>query len=126
MIGEWLTNPKFLDEHWMKELRMTCRQFCRLFDMLFPFIKKQDTNMRATIPIDKAVAIALHRLSYRSMLYMARYHLENLPLVSSRFIHNIFGVLVIHFCNTYNQMLDGEALQEIMAGFESITGILYM
>jgi hypothetical protein len=125
-MGEWLTNPKFLDEHWMKELRMTCRQFCKLFDMLFPFIKKQDTNMRTKIPIDKAVTIALHRLGYGSTLYMVGHHLENLPSVSFRFTHNICGVLVIHFYNKYIQILEGEALQEIMASFESITGILYM
>jgi hypothetical protein len=68
--------------------------------MLSPYIKKQDTIMKAAIPIDKAVAIALHRLGYRGMLYLAKHHLGNSSSTSSKFIHNICEVLVTHFYNT--------------------------
>jgi hypothetical protein len=125
-MGEWLTNPKLLDECWMKEFRMIYRQFCKLVDILSPYIKKQDTNMRVAILIDKAIAIALHRLGYGGMFYLARYHLGNLPSISSKFIHNICEVLITHFYYRYIQIPDGEALQEIMASFESLTGISYM
>jgi hypothetical protein len=77
VMGKWLTNPKLLDERWMKEFMMTYRQFCKLVDMLSFYIKKQKINMRVAIFIDKAVAIDL---GYRGMLYMAGHHLENLPL----------------------------------------------
>jgi hypothetical protein len=40
VIGGWMINFKLLDEHWMKEFRMTYRQFCKLIDMLSPYIKK--------------------------------------------------------------------------------------
>jgi hypothetical protein len=82
--------------------------------------------MRAAISIDKAIAIALHRLGYGGTLYTARHHLKNSPSVSSKPTHNICEVLVPHFYNKYIHILDGEVLQEIMAGFESLTGILYM
>jgi hypothetical protein len=52
--------------------------------------------MKATIPIDKAVAIALHRLGYGKTFYMAGYHLENSPSVPSKFTHNICEVLITH------------------------------
>ena len=94
--------------------------------MLSPYIKKQDTHLRAAIPIDKAVAIVLHRLGYGGMLYMAGHHLENSPSTSSKFSHNICKILVIHFYNRYIQIPEGEALQEIMAGFESTIRIPYM
>ena len=55
---------------WVKEFKMTYWLFCKLVDILFLCIKKQDTNMKAAIPIDKAVAIALDRLGYGSTLYM--------------------------------------------------------
>jgi hypothetical protein len=126
VMGKWLKNPKLLDERWMKEFRMAYRQFYKLVDMLSLYIKKQDTNMRVAIPIDKAVAIALHRLGYGGTLYMAGHHLGNSPSTSSKFIHNICKVLETHFYNRYIQIPEGEALQEIMAGFESITGIPYM
>jgi hypothetical protein len=67
--------------------------------MLSPYIKKQDTNMRAAIPIDKAVSIALHRLGYGRTLYMAGYHLEDLPSITFKFTYDICEVLVTHFYN---------------------------
>ena len=39
-MGEWLRNPKLLDECWLKEFWMTYRQFCKLVDMLILLIKK--------------------------------------------------------------------------------------
>ena len=96
---------------------MTYRQFCKLVDMLSPYIKKQDTNMRAAFPTDKVVAIALQTLCYGSMLYMARHHLGNLPSISSKFAHNI---RVIYFYNKYIQILKGEVLQEIMANLKAL------
>jgi hypothetical protein len=94
--------------------------------MLSPYTKKQDTNMKGAIPIDKAVAIALHRFGYRCTLYMAGHHLGNPPSTSSKFIHNICEVLVTHFYNIYIQIPEGEALQEIRASLESLTGIPYI
>jgi hypothetical protein len=119
-MGKWLTNFKLLDERCMKEFKMTYRQFCKLVDMLSPYIKKQDTNMRAAFPIDKVVAIAVQPLYYGSMLYMARHHLGNLPSISSKFTHNTCEVLVIYFYNKYIQILKGEALQEIMANLKTL------
>jgi hypothetical protein len=105
---------------------MTHRQFCKLVDMLSLFIKKKDTNMRAAIPIDKAVIIALHRLGYGGTFYMAGHHLENSPSTSSKFTRNICEILITHFYNRYIQIPEGEALQEIMVGFGSLIGIPYM
>jgi hypothetical protein len=59
----------------MEEFRMTYRQFCKLVDMLSPSTKKQDTNIRVVIPIDKVVAITLRRLGYRGTLYIVGHHL---------------------------------------------------
>jgi hypothetical protein len=95
VMGEWLTNPKLLDERWMKEFRVTYLQFCKLADMLYPYIKKQDTNMKAAIPIDRAIAFALHILGYGCMLYTAKHHLRNLPSALLKFTHNICEVLAI-------------------------------
>jgi hypothetical protein len=78
--------------------------------------------MGATIYIDNAVAIALHRLGYGGTLYMAGHHLGNLPFVSSKFTHNICEVLVTHFYDKCIQIPQSDALQEIMVGFESLIG----
>ena len=126
VMDEWLRNLQLLNEHYRKEFRMTYRQFCKLVDMLSSFIQKEDTNMRVAIPNDKAVAIALHRLGYGGTLYMARHHLGNSPSTSSKFTHDIFEVLISHFYDKYIQIPEGKALQEIMAGFESLIGIPYM
>ena len=126
VMGKWLRNLQLLDERWQKEFRMTYRQFCKLVDMLSPFIQKEDTNMRAAIPNNKTIAIALHRLGYGGTFYMAGHHLENSPSTSSKFTHNICEVIVTHFYDRYIQIPKGEALQEIMARFESLKGIPYM
>jgi hypothetical protein len=82
--------------------------------------------MRVVVPIDKAIAIALHKLGYGGTLYMAEHHLENLPLVSSKFTNNICEVLVTHFYDRCIQISMGDALQKIMACFESLIKISYM
>jgi hypothetical protein len=57
---------------------------------------------------------------------MARHHLGNSPSVSSKFTHNICEVLATYFHDICIQILEGEALQEIMVGFESLTRTPYM
>ena len=94
--------------------------------MLYSFIKKQDTNMRAIIPIDKAIAIALHRSGYRDTLYMIGHHLGNSPSISSKFTITICKVLITYFYNRYIQIPKDEALQKFMASFKSLTRISYM
>ena len=98
VMNKWLKNLELLNDYWLKEFKMTCKQiFCKLDDMLFLCIKKQDANIRAIILINKAFAIALYRLGYGSTLYMNRHHLGNSPSTSFKFTYNICEVLVTHF-----------------------------
>ena len=108
--GEWLMNPSLLDERYLKEFRMTYKQFNKLIEMVILFIKKQDTNWRNAIPVDKVVAIVLHRLGHRGSLCVGGNYLGVSAVVTSKFTHNLCKILVMEFHDRYIHIPEGEAL----------------
>ena len=75
-----------------------------LVNMLFPYIKKQDTNMEAAFPVNKEIATALDRVSY------GEHHLENLPSILSKFTYSICEVFESHFYDIYIQIAKHDVL----------------
>jgi hypothetical protein len=43
---------------------MKYNTFVKLCDILKPYIQHQDTNYRDAVPIQKAIAMVLHKLAY--------------------------------------------------------------
>ena len=68
----------------------------------------------------------MHRLGFEGILHTAGHYLENLPSVSFKFTQNICEVLIPQFCDKYIQVLEGDALQEIIASLESFSEMPYM
>lgn len=123
---EWMRRPDLLDSRWTKEFRMTHRQFYKLVEMLSPFITKQKTFMRDPIPNDKVLAIVLHRLGYAGSVYIGGHYLGVSAATTSKFTHKVCQVLVQQFYNRYIQIPEADELQNIMSGFENLTGVPYM
>ena len=103
--GEWLMNPSLLDERYLKEFRMTYRKFNKVDEIAISFIKKQDTNWRNAIPIDKVVAIALHKLGHGGSFRIGGNYLGVSTSVTSKFTHNLCKILVMEFHDRYNHIL---------------------
>ena len=52
------------DEVWFRDFRMKYSTFVKLCDLLKPYIEHQYTNYRNAVPVQKAVAMVLHKLAY--------------------------------------------------------------
>ena len=49
------------DEIWFEDFRMKYNTFVKLCDLLKPYIEHQDTNYNVVVPVQKAVAMILHK-----------------------------------------------------------------
>ena len=52
------------DEVWFRNFRMKYNTFVKFCDLLKPYIEHQDTNYREVVPVQKAVAMVLHKPSH--------------------------------------------------------------
>jgi hypothetical protein len=59
----WRLCPSLLNEKWLQYYRMPYETYMQLVQDLAPFVERANTNFRACIPIDKAVAMVLYRLA---------------------------------------------------------------
>ena len=124
--GEWLFDPLRINQRYKNQFQMTHAQFEKLVKILALFIKKQDTKFRDAIPVENKLGIVLHRLCQRGSTYRVGNHFGVSAAIVTMFTIDVCKVLVNHFYNTYIKIPDDEILQEIMKGFETLTGILYM
>ena len=90
------------------------------------FIKKQDTKFRDAILVEKKLGIVLHRLCQGRSTYRVGNHFGESAATVIMFTIDVCQILVNHFYNTYIKILEDETFQEIMKGFETLTGICYM
>jgi hypothetical protein len=73
----YLLDNQMRDEVWFRDFRMKYSTFVKLCDLLIPYIKHQDTNCRDVVPVQKAVAMVLHKLAHAG---------------TNRNVGNMFGV----------------------------------
>ena len=124
--GSWLFDPLRINQRYKNQFRMTHGQFEKLVKMLAPFIKKQDTKFRDAITVEKKLGIVLHRLCQGGSTYRVGNHFGVSAATMTIFTIDVCKVLIHQFYNTYIKIPDDETLQEIMNGFETLTGIPYM
>ena len=73
----YLLDNEMRDEVWFRDFRMKYSTFVTLCDLLKPYIEHQDTNYRDAVPVQKAVAMVLHKLAHAG---------------TNRNVGNMFGV----------------------------------
>ena len=105
---------------------MTYSQFSKLINMLTPYLKKQDTKMKKAVPINKKITFVLRRLGFRNHISKSGNYLGLFPASTSKFTHEVCKVFVTHFNKEYIQDSEGKELEEIMNGFEALSGVPYM
>ena len=69
--------------------------------MLTSYIKKQDTQIREEVPIDKKLAFVLHKLGFRNNVSKSGSYLGLSPTSTSKITHEVCEVLVTHFHKEY-------------------------
>ncbi|KAJ8448809.1 hypothetical protein Cgig2_011430 [Carnegiea gigantea] len=116
-------SPEFPEEEFKKWFRMGKSTFELICDELNSVVAKEDTMLRAAIPVRQRVAVCIYRLATG----------EPLRLVSKRFGLGISTChkLVLEVCAAiktvlmprYLQWPDEESLRRIQDEFESISGI---
>ena len=111
------------DEVWFMDFRMKYNTFVKLCDLLKPYIEHRDTNYRDAIPVQKAVAMVLHKLAHAG---------------TNKNVGNMFGVgkttvlkYLMLICNAladkdklYPQFIalpTSRILKDIIRGFHRVT-----
>lgn len=98
---ERLMNDRVLDHWWKESFRVTRGTFESICQLVGPNLQRQDTRMRAAIPVDKRVATSLWRLAtgecYRSCGLMMG--------VSKPTIVNCCHEFVQELCNLQNEFI---------------------
>lgn len=115
--------PEFPEEEFRKAFRMSRATFDMICDELNSVVAKEDTMLRAAIPVRQRVAVCIWRLATG----------EPLRLVSKKFGLGISTChkLVLEVCSAIRNVLmpkyllwpDDEALRRMKDEFESISGI---
>lgn len=117
------SSPEFPDEDFRKSFRMGKSTFELICDELNSFVAKEDTMLRAAIPVKQRVAVCIWRLATG----------EPLRLVSKRFGLGISTChkIVLDVCSAirtvlmpkYLQWPDEDSIGKIKEEFESVSGI---
>ena len=119
----YLLDDQMRDELWFRYFRMKYSTFVKFCDILKPYIEHQDTNYQDVVPVQKAVAMVLHKLAH------ARTNMN---------VENMFGVrktrilkYLMFICNAlaykdklYPQFIaipTGRRLKDIIQGFHRVT-----
>ncbi|XP_072858744.2 uncharacterized protein LOC110082590 isoform X5 [Pogona vitticeps] len=102
---------------WIRYFRMSRAAVLDLVEKLRPVLQREDTNMRAAIPVDKRVALTLWKLatsdSYRSVANQFGVGVSTVSVIVMEVCEAIHDVLLKHVVQL------GEA-QAVMEGFERI------
>jgi hypothetical protein len=91
LLGSW-TKKKF-----KKRTRVTYTTFRFLCERLSPYLKKEDTRFRITVPVQERIAMLLHRLGSG----------DGLQTISDLYgVHkNILSIIVREFCRDVKKYL---------------------
>ena len=96
-MGAWMKDPKFLNDHWKREYRMTYSQCSKLINTLTPYLKKQRTQMKEAAFVDKKLVLILHRLGFRNHVSNSRNYFGLSLASTSKFTYEFCKVLMNHF-----------------------------
>ncbi|XP_053116340.1 uncharacterized protein LOC128329348 [Hemicordylus capensis] len=105
------------DGEWIRYFRMSRDAVLELVEQLRPVLQREDTNMRAAIPVDKRVALTLWKLatsdSYRSVANQFGVGVSTASVIVMEVCEAIHDVLLKHVV----QLGDAQA---VMEGFERV------
>ncbi|XP_077772708.1 uncharacterized protein LOC114607153 isoform X7 [Podarcis muralis] len=105
------------DGEWVRYFRMSREAVLELVERLRPVLQREDTNMRAAIPVDKRVALTLWKLatsdSYRSVANQFGVGVSTASVIVMEVCEAIHDVLLQHVVHL------GDA-QAVMEGFEQL------
>ncbi|XP_066484644.1 uncharacterized protein [Tiliqua scincoides] len=105
------------DGEWVRYFRMSREAVLELVEKLRPVLQREDTNMRAAIPVDKRVALTLWKLatsdSYRSVANQFGVGVSTASVIVMEVCEAIHDVLLKHVVQL------GEA-QVVMEGFDRV------
>ncbi|XP_061441727.1 uncharacterized protein LOC133364856 isoform X2 [Rhineura floridana] len=105
------------DGEWIRYFRMSREAVLDLVEKLRPVLQREDTNMRAAIPVDKRVALTLWKLatsdSYRSVANQFGVGVSTASVIVMEVCEAIHDVLLKHVV----QLGDAQA---VMDGFERV------
>ncbi|XP_054847738.1 uncharacterized protein LOC129337812 isoform X2 [Eublepharis macularius] len=117
---DWWDNlvaGQFDDGEWVRYFRMSREAVLDLVEKLRPVLQREDTNMRAAIPVDKRVALTLWKLatsdSYRSVANQFGVGVSTASVIVMEVCEAIHDVLLKHIIRL------GDA-QAVMGGFERV------
>ncbi|XP_072023396.1 uncharacterized protein [Amphiura filiformis] len=107
---------------WNEDFRMSKACFEHICNQLNPVLRKQDTNWRKSIPVNKRVALTLYRLatneSYRSIGNLFNVARSTACVIFQETCEAIVSTLM----RTYIRMPEGRTLEKTMRGFRRKTG----
>nr|XP_034986031.1 uncharacterized protein LOC118092265 isoform X2 [Zootoca vivipara]XP_034986032.1 uncharacterized protein LOC118092265 isoform X2 [Zootoca vivipara] len=105
------------DGEWVRYFRMSREAVLELVERLRPVLQREDTNMRAAIPVDKRVALTLWKLatsdSYRSVAHQFGVGVSTASVIVMEVCEAIHDVLL----QDVVQLGDAQA---VMEGFERL------
>lgn len=117
---DWWDNllaGQFEDGEWIRYFRMSREAVLDLVEKLRPVLQREDTNMRAAIPVDKRVALTLWKLatsdSYRSVANQFGVGVSTASVIVMEVCEAIHDVLLKHVV----QLGDAQA---VVDGFERV------
>ncbi|XP_015276457.1 PREDICTED: uncharacterized protein LOC107118608 [Gekko japonicus] len=126
---DWWDNllaSQFDSSEWVRYFRMSREAVLELVERLRPVLQREDTNMRAAIPVDKRVALTLWKLatsdSYRSVANQFGVGVSTASVIVMEVCEAIHDVLLKHVI----QLGDAQAVMDGFdrAGFPNCLGVV--
>lgn len=118
-----ISSQQWTARMWIKHLRMKKETFLYLCRDLAPFLEKQQTRFRETIPVSKRIAIALWRLAsghdYRSLGQLFGVGRSTCCKIT----HHVSDALVSVFLKRFIATVSNERVQETKEAFRIMSGL---
>eukprot|EP00794_Sanderia_malayensis_P021008 gene21008-23060_t len=112
----------FTDQDWLKNFRMKKTTFLFICEQLQPYLQKQDSNMRKSIPVHKRVAVALWGLATGSY-YNTIGHLFGISEASvCQICDQVCSLVASKMLPRFIQFPDSAELDEVISDFEKRWG----
>ena len=121
----WNFDSEVRDRLWIQEYRMTYTFFLNLVEFFRPYLKHETTNYRATIEVDRAIAMVLNKLAFG----FSNRHVANNYCVGQSTVWKYIFIITEALANPqklYSHFISipqGERLISIIAHFKNLTGL---